>query len=63
MAWIEEYCKNNNPNWNNLTKSEQADIILAAYNCGQHKLKTKGWNINFNEETASHIRKIHEIIG
>ena len=63
LIWIENYCKDKHPNWNKLSNSEKSDIILAAYNCGAKKLRDHNWNINFNDETSSHIRKIHAVMG
>jgi soluble lytic murein transglycosylase-like protein len=45
LKWAYYFCKNNHPDWDNLSSEEQLRTVLGAYNEGPNKLRKNNWEI------------------
>lgn len=62
LEWINDYCEDKHPNWENLDDRQKIKIVLAAYNGGPTKLKKIDWDIGkMPRETRNYIKKIERI--
>jgi soluble lytic murein transglycosylase-like protein len=65
FAWLEKYCEENCPYWQNLNVAEKRGIVAAAYNVGAAELKDNGWRIEgrLAIETVDYVGKLKRILG
>lgn len=56
---LDEFSKENHPRWEELSKREKKEIILASYNGGKSRLAERGWNVNeMYDETRVYITRV-----
>lgn len=67
MNSIVGYLQENHPNWYELSRNEQQDIIAASYNMGEggyisalYRAIEKGEKIKYPPETENHIKKVRK---
>jgi len=59
LKWINAYCQKKHPDWDTLSNEQKRDLIAAAYNSGQGRLKKKNWDIKkMPKETKDYIEKV-----
>lgn len=46
LNWIPKGLEKLHPNWENLSKNEKLDMVIASYNWGIGKLKEKNWDFS-----------------
>lgn len=57
--WLGEQLEENHPYWNELSKEERQNLVIASYNGGFGRLKKRGYDISAMPlETQNHVRKI-----
>lgn len=61
LAFLEEFCMNQNPSWDDLNSEKQKELILAAYNLGPYRLKSLGWNLEKTPAVKKYVERIKSI--
>jgi len=62
LTEIDEYCSRNHPSWSKTPISEKRKIIIAGYNGGKARLKSKKWKIEkMPKITRTHLEKLQEV--
>jgi hypothetical protein len=61
--WINEFLKNNHPNWESLPDSEKRRIIAAGYNAGIGRVQKDNWDLSkAPDRTKAYIKDIEKNI-
>lgn len=64
LKQIDEYLRENFPEYSSLPNREKQDIISATYNTGTGNLKENNWNLEqLSKETRNHVEKMRRILG
>lgn len=59
LKWIDKFCSQNNPEWENLSKNKKIILASACYNGGPVRLKNLNWNEDkMPDETIEYIGKV-----
>jgi soluble lytic murein transglycosylase-like protein len=61
--WLENFVAKYNPSWSRLTLEQKQNQVVAAYNGGPFRLKSRRWNINnMSYITRNHVKKVRNAL-